>query len=99
MVQTQQQNTATVIDSYTKKTLATLVQSKTKVFHTCSSITRFHLVYPDPWDMENLIAAELNENRTSLSLTSGAIPSYSGHIPGYKFRFGESYGNLSVVKK
>merc|ERR1712130_221160 len=53
-------------------------------------------VYKDPWKMATLVEAELNEPRTKIDLSHGAIPKYGGYIPRYKFRFGESYGSLSV---
>ena len=50
----------------------------------------------DPWKLETMVTQKLQRTITSLNFRHGGLPTYAGHIPGYKFRFGESFAALSV---
>ena len=41
-------------------------------------------VYENPWDLENLVKADLDQARTKIDLRTGALPKYGGYVPGYK---------------
>ena len=60
------------------------------------SSEKYFLEKFDPWDLENRVQAELDQPRTKIDLSKGAIPNYGGYIPGLKYRFGESYSALST---
>jgi len=50
----------------------------------------------DPWNLDQMVEQRLQRTKTSLNFRNGGLPTYAGHIPGYKFRFGESFAALSV---
>ena len=41
-------------------------------------------IYENPWDLENLVKADLDQARTKIDLRTGALPKYGGYVPGYK---------------
>ncbi|CAG5110948.1 Oidioi.mRNA.OKI2018_I69.chr2.g5295.t1.cds [Oikopleura dioica] len=50
----------------------------------------------DPWNLDAMVEQKLKRTKTTLNFRRGALPAYGGHVPGYKFRFGESFAALSV---
>ena len=38
--------------------------------------------YKNPWEVEELVKADLDQPRTKIDLRAGAMPKYGGYVPG-----------------